>query len=228
MKTKILYEDDSILVVQKPAGIAVESASVTQMDVVSELKNTLKTDYIGLVHRLDQPVEGLFVVGKTKDATAKLSGQLQDGRLKKEYQALVFCTRACTEDRKKVGAAFSLRDYLVKDAKTKMAKITENQTDPGAKEALLSGEVTEKVREDVLLCRIRLGTGRFHQIRAQMAHAEMPLLGDTKYGTQIPADLAKDLGIRQLCLCADRIAFRHPVTKKELSFSMTPTWLDRA
>ena len=93
MKTKILYEDATVLVIHKPAGIAVQSARVGQMDCESELKNYLArkgvNPYIGLVHRLDQPVEGVLVVAGTKEAAAKLNKQLATGSLNKKYLAVV-------------------------------------------------------------------------------------------------------------------------------------------
>ena len=87
MKTKIIYEDKHILVVYKPAGIAVQAARSMEMDVVSELKNYLKSSYVGLVHRLDQPVEGILVFAKTSPAAAALSKQNAEGTMEKEYLA---------------------------------------------------------------------------------------------------------------------------------------------
>ncbi|MCR5283094.1 MAG: RluA family pseudouridine synthase [Lachnospiraceae bacterium] len=220
MKSKILYADQSVLVVHKPAGIAVESASVTQMDVISELKNELKLTYIGLVHRLDQPVEGLFVVGKTKQDTAKLTKQLQEGSLSKSYLALAYPGEGVKDSK----GNFFLQDYLYRDPKTRRAVITTDAKDPRVKEALLSGSILQQTKDGAFLCRIRIETGRFHQIRAQMAHAGMPLLGDEKYGSQGSAGMSKALGIRQLCLCADQLSFLHPKTGRRMEFSITPAW----
>lgn len=95
MKTKILYETPSFLVCEKPAGLAVQTVSGYQADMVSELKNYLciktgrKNPYVGLVHRLDQPVEGLLAVACTKEGAAELSRQLADGRLRKKYLAVL-------------------------------------------------------------------------------------------------------------------------------------------
>ena len=77
MRTEIIYEDKSIMVVRKPAGLAAQTAKVGQQDVVSELKNYLRQPYLGIIHRLDQPVEGLLVFAKTRDAAAELTAQLQ-------------------------------------------------------------------------------------------------------------------------------------------------------
>ena len=119
MKSKIVFEDEELIVIGKPAGIAVQSASVMQTDVVSELKNYLGTEDIGLVHRLDQPVEGLIVVGKNKKATAKLSAGLSDGSIKKSYKALAFDESGL----RGAGEKFTLEDMMLKDPKTKRAVI---------------------------------------------------------------------------------------------------------
>ena len=93
MDKMIVYEDSALLVVHKPAGIATETARIGQADIVSELKNYRKKKgedtYIGVIHRLDQPVEGLLVFAKNPSAAKKLTNQLQDGTLTKKYAALV-------------------------------------------------------------------------------------------------------------------------------------------
>ena len=102
MKTEIIFEDKDILVAYKPAGLATQTARVGQQDMVSELKNYLwqkrmitgaalgrPAPYLGVIHRLDQPVEGLQVFAKTSTAAAELNRQLQDGRMKKSYLAVL-------------------------------------------------------------------------------------------------------------------------------------------
>ena len=92
MKTTILYEDEHILICRKPAGLAVESAAIGQMDMVSELKNYLKNPWLGVIHRLDQPVEGLLVFAKNSRAAANLSEQLQKNILQKQYLQYQACS----------------------------------------------------------------------------------------------------------------------------------------
>ena len=89
MKTEIIYEDANILVCYKPAGLPVQTAKVGQMDMVSELKNYLHSAYLGIIHRLDQPVEGLLVFAKDKKSAAKLSAYLQEGTLNKQYYGVI-------------------------------------------------------------------------------------------------------------------------------------------
>lgn len=208
MKSQILYEDNEILVIHKPEGLAAQSARVTQPDVVSEICTYLKSPYVGLVHRLDQPVEGLMVLGKTKAAAASLSAQLSKGELKKTYLAVV-----STEN---LAAGIptdwtELTDYLEKDAKAGKARIVSS----GGQKATLFYRRKEEKDDNTALVEINLMTGRFHQIRAQMAHANMPLLGDVKYG--VPHSEAKNVA-----LCAYKLRFLHPKTKKPMEFESKP------
>lgn len=220
MKTKILFEDMNLLVIHKPSGIAVQSARVGQMDVESELRNYLAADarkrgtssYIGLVHRLDQPVEGLLVVAKTKDAAAKLNKQLSEGSLNKKYLAVVSVESVQGEE------FGDFTDYMVKDGQ--VAKIVSSNV-AEAKEARLHYKLLKKA-DNIALVDIEIETGRFHQIRCQMAHHGMPLLGDAKYVSSQSAALSQNLGIRNVALCANRIDFKHPVTGKVMGFEVEP------
>jgi len=228
MKTQIIFEDKEILVCHKPAGLAVENAAIGRMDMVSELKNYLKSPYLGLVHRLDQPVEGLLVVAKTQKAAASLSKQLQQNTLNKEYFAVV-CGKPNSENGRLV-------DYLAKDNKTRMAKVV-NKGDSEGKEAILEYDIMqtrnvhaiaepslEKLSDDAVisLLKIKIETGRFHQIRAQLSNAGTPILGDQKYGNQASAEVSMATGTRNVALCACSLNFKHPVTGKSLSFEITP------
>ncbi len=216
MKTKILHEDTSIFVIHKPAGIAVQSARVGQMDCESELRNHLArqgaSPYIGLVHRLDQPVEGILVVAKTKDAAAKLNKQLAVGSLNKKYLAVVHL-----EQINIVGQGVFC-DYLLKDGQ--VAKVVSSNIKE-AKEARLQYNILQK-QGDLAIVDVEIETGRFHQIRCQMAYHGMPLLGDVKYGSSTSAEISRELGVRQVALCANRIEFKHPVTGKTLGFEVNP------
>lgn len=220
MKTKIIYEDKHILVVYKPAGIAVQAAKSMEMDVVSELKNYLKSSYVGLVHRLDQPVEGILVFAKTSPGAAALSKQAADGTMEKEYLAAVLAAEEIQE--KAV-----LTDYLLKDGKTNTSKVTEASV-KNAKKAVLSYEVKkivplEKINtKRVALLKIRLQTGRHHQIRVQLANANIPLLGDLKYGSEESKELSVQLGVKDVALCAYRLVFKHPKTGKIMEFHVSP------
>ena len=240
MQTQIVYEDEAVLVIRKPAGLATESAGIGQKDVVSELKNYVakknpgKMPYLGIVHRLDQPVEGLLVFAKTKKAAENLTAQLGKGTLKKEYLAGV-----CGKVPENTGR---LVDYLAKEkgmavvknaADAKKEKDVDAQTekdvdaqagkaaDPQAKKAVLT--YTKKAEtEKFTLLAVQTETGRFHQIRAQLSHAGFPILGDEKYGSEESKELSREKKIRFTALCAASLSFRHPVTGKFMAFTQAP------
>lgn len=203
----ILYEDKDIIVCHKMAGIAVQSARIGEKDLVSMLNNHLmeqadqRMEPVRVVHRLDQPVEGIVVFAKNKKAAASLSVQITDGSMKKVYQAVCCVTEAgkhwlpeaegmqkadvppdwdegTATDRKVLW--HSLTDYLVKDAKTNSSAVVTKDR-KGAKEARLSFRVMDADCLPYILVEIHLATGRHHQIRVQMAHAGLPLFGDRKY-----------------------------------------------
>lgn len=216
MQTQIVYEDEAVLVIRKPAGLATESAGIGQKDVVSELKNYVakknpgKMPYLGVVHRLDQPVEGLLVFAKTKKAAENLTAQLGKGTLKKEYLAVV-----CGKVPENTGR---LVDYL---AKEKGMAVVKDAADVQAKKAVLT-YMKKAETEKVTLLAVQIETGRFHQIRAQLSHAGFPILGDEKYGSEESKELSREKKIRFTALCAASLSFRHPVTGKVMAFTQAP------
>lgn len=222
MRTKIVYEDKDLLIVHKPAGLATQSGQIGRMDVVSELKNYLAAkkegSYLGVIHRLDQPVEGLLVFAKNKQAAAHLTNQLAKDSLNKEYYAVVCGTPLKDAD--------TLVDFMRKTKENVAEIVNGKEKDyPDAKKAELRYEVMKdrEVCAGATLIRVKLQTGRFHQIRCQMAHAGYPLLGDQKYGTDESLALSKTNGIDNVALCAYKISVIHPVSKKKLEFDITPS-----
>lgn len=226
MQTKIIYEDAHILVAHKPAGLATQSAKVGQPDMVSELKNYLAKQgskekngapYLGIIHRLDQPVEGLLVFAKTKEAAGKLTAQLAGGTLNKQYYALV-----CGKLTEETG---ELVDYLRKEGN--LAKVS-NPQDKEAKKAVLQYKVLSykelESGANITLLDIHIDTGRFHQIRAQLANGGWPILGDTKYGSK-SIEISKQLNLRNVALYAYRLELKHPITGKMLEFTIMPAML---
>ena len=231
----ILFEDKDIIVCRKPAGIAVQNARIGAMDLESCLKNYLagkagdgrNMPYLAVVHRLDQPVEGVLVFGKTPKAAKGLSAQITGGKMEKIYLAVTYGqpdTSVCEmEDGKKESGSkpVVLEDYLKKDGKANSSVVVSANT-PGAKKARLSykvlGEAVDKISgKKKWLLRIHLDTGRHHQIRVQMAHAGMPLAGDRKYGAGTNVTIESSLA-----LCAASLTFLHPVTGKVMKFETKP------
>lgn len=242
MKTQILFEDEELLVCLKPAGIAVQSGRVSEPDMVSELKNYLAQGarredraegrkgrgaavWLGVVHRLDQPVSGVMVFAKNPRAAASLSGQAAGEDMQKTYRAAVFLTKedgdaaVPGEGGKPVvpeeGIAGSLIDYVKKEpgGGARIAKPQEKE----AKRAELSYRCLMREGQRALL-EIGLKTGRHHQIRVQLAHAGMPILGDNRYGTGESRALSGQLGIGKIQLQAMRLTFLHPVTGERVCF----------
>ncbi len=191
--------------------------------------------YVGVIHRLDKPVSGIMVYAKTKKAAAALSAQIQAGRVKKTYRAVV-CGR-CVDN---VG---NFVDYLLKAPEENRSKIVEKGI-IGAKRAELRYRVLGELDEvpawaghgPLTLVETELLTGRHHQIRAQFAGHGLPLWGDARYGAQSegpgrygnPA-LARGtrfaphrLAERNLALCACGLTFEHPSTGRAMTFAMKP------
>lgn len=222
-KIDILYEDQSILVCVKPAGTPVQTKSTGTPDLESILKNHLAqkasagksrphTPYLAVIHRLDQPVQGILVFAKTPSAARNLNRQLQGQSFSKDYQAVICGVLPSLSG--------TLTDYLVKDGKTNTSRIC-TQSTPGAKLSELSYEVIQTAEDSQLsVVKIHLKTGRHHQIRVQMAGAGAPLWGDNKYNP----DFVKKKGYFPIALCAYHLQFRHPDTGKNLEFQIDCSW----
>ena len=215
MGLNIIFEDDHVLVVKKDAGIPVQAGKMRIMDLQGLIKNELYRrnrkggePYLGLIHRLDQPVEGVMVFAKTPFAAGALSEQVTDGRMKKHYLALL-CGKPSEDSGKLV-------DYLVKDGRTNTSSVVKEQN-KDAKRAELNYQVLKRY-EDTTLVEVELITGRHHQIRVQMANAGWPLYGDTKYNPKFQ-DVMEHV---QTALCAYKLSFVHPKTKKVMEFCIEP------
>lgn len=214
---KILYEDRSVLVVWKPAGMAVESANVTEADLVSRLRLRLReqgrSGDVFPVHRIDQPVEGIVLFAKNPKAAAALSEQQRAGRIERRYRALVGGTIP--------GEEGTLVDWLEKEPGTNRTRVVpEPKEKRKGRGAPKRSELSWRRVGDRTL-EITLKTGRHHQIRAQLAHAGMPIAGDRKYGA---AETAPPLPRGGIALCAAELTFFHPVTGKTMHQTVRPSW----
>lgn len=227
---EMIYEDQDILLCRKSAGIATQTKRLGQQDMESLLKNYRakkgEQPYIGVVHRLDQPVEGLMVFAKNPRAAAGLSKQVQQRMIGKYYYAL--SASAPAEDRGE------LVDYLMTDKKANVTTVVEtengserNTNKSNAKEAKLEYTVVGR-SEDGILFDIKLHTGRQHQIRVQMAHMGCPLIGDGKYGVASldrkvqESDAGRSQRESTLALCSYRLQFTHPTTGKQMDYRIVP------
>lgn len=224
MNLRVIFEDEHLIVCYKPSGIPTQTAKLGAEDMVSLLKNYLhkkqtekREPYVAVIHRLDQPVEGLLVFAKTPFAAKELNKGVQGVGFGKYYKAVL-----CGLPSEKEGI---LEDYLVKDGKTNTSRVCK-ATERGAKKAVLHYEVLAVGRESSKefsksLVKIKLETGRHHQIRVQMANRGWPIWGDTKYGLR-DESVPVDKSWKQIALCAYRLEFIHPKTKKKMAFAIEP------
>lgn len=212
MNLKILHEDEQIIVCYKPAGIPTQTSKLGEQDMVSLLKNYLKGGYVAVIHRLDQPVEGILVFAKTPFAAKELNKGLQGAEFGKYYKAVLWGIPS-----EKKG---SLENYLVKDGRTNTSKVA-NPNEKDAKKAVLHYEVLATGKDgekDISLVKVKLETGRHHQIRVQMANMGCPIWGDAKYNIA----LIQDRRFRQIALCAYQLEFVHPKSKKKMVYEIEP------
>ena len=217
---KILYEDDQVLVCVKPAGLATQTSRIGQKDLVSIMMNHVSDGrgkpYIGLINRLDQPVSGIVLFAKDPQSAAALANEQKMHDMTKEY-------RAAVSGKLDIKSGY-MSDYIVTDPHSNMSRVTDDKEE-GAKKAVLEFEVLkeEKIAEnDVSLISIHLITGRHHQIRLQMSHAGLPIIGDNKYGNEESKRISSEIGAGGLALCACRLSFTHPKTHKTVEFSSEP------
>lgn len=211
MKINILYEDNHLLVVEKPINILSQGDNTKDKDLLNLLKEYLKEKYhkpgnvyLGLVHRLDRPVGGIMVFAKTSKAATRLTKQITNHEMKKTYLAIV-------------------QGIIQEEKGTYQDKIERlpngnSQISEKGKIALLEYEVLERnEKKKKTLVKIFLKTGRHHQIRVQFASHHHPLCGDQRYGKEDKT---------QIALYAYRLEFTHPTTKEHLTFQLTPPKID--
>ena len=207
-KINVLYEDNHIIVVEKPVNVLVQADDTKDIDLLTMIKEYIKEKYnkpgnvyLGLVHRLDRPVGGVMVFARTSKAASRLSDEVRLRKIKKTYLAVV---HGKTKDYEK------LVDYISKDEKTNNSYIDKKS----GKESILEYNTLKYDEEnDLSLIKVNLETGRHHQIRLQMSNINHSLYGDQRYGLQDK---------KQIALYAYKLEFIHPVTKEEMTFELLP------
>ena len=205
MDARVLFQDPHIIVAVKPYGVLSEAH-----DSLPNMPALLR-DQCGCevfpVHRLDKTTEGVMLYAKTREAAASLSDAIRQGTIEKTYLAVV---EGIPDE------SGEMTDLLYFDRRKNKSYVVKRER-KGVKEARLRYErlsVSEHDGIPVAAVRIRLDTGRTHQIRVQFASRRMPLVGDRRYGSRIPAD--------NIALCACALAFPHPVTGETMRFAHTP------
>ena len=210
---KIFYEDNHIIVVQKPNNVPSQEDKTGDEDMLTIIKKYIKEKYnkpgdvyLGLVHRLDRPTGGVMVFARTSKAAARLSEQIRNKQIKKKYIAV--CDGKLEKEKD------TWQDFLLKNERTNISKVVLKGT-KNAKEAILDYElINYSEKTDLSTVKINLYTGRHHQIRVQFASRGHSLFGDQKYGVRGRG--------KQLRLWAYYLSFIHPITKKVMEFEDIP------
>lgn len=221
---KILYEDNHVLVAVKPAGVLSQADITGAQDMLTLLKTYLRDTYnkpgdayLGLLHRLDRPVAGVMVFAKTSKCASRISAQIREQKMDKRYRAVVYGVPA--------KESYTLRSFILKDEDKNQVTVfpqAETDTPPhGAKEGILRFiKAGTAVREgpggarSLALLEVHLITGRSHQIRAQLADAGFPIVGDRKYGPDI------NFYRGDICLESFSLSFFHPVSGNKMTFEL--------
>ncbi len=200
----ILYQDNRIFVCVKPAGVLSTDEEGGLPDLIREELGDEKA-CVRTVHRLDRVVSGVMVFARSREASRILSAQMREHTFEKEYLAVVHGNT--------VPEHGELKDFLLRNKKEKKTYVVK---EPGkdVQEAILDYDLLEK-SGDCALVRIRLKTGRTHQIRTQFSSRGWPLVGDQKYG--LP-----ELQAEHIALWSYHLAFFHPQTEKRVAFSALP------
>lgn len=210
---KVIYEDNHIIVVEKPVNVPSQGDKTGDEDMLTLIKNYLKEKYnkpgnvyLGLVHRLDRPVGGVMVFAKTSKAASRLSEQVRNKTFRKTY--LVICNGKMEYDKE------ILTDYLWKDEKNNTSYVVK-EGKKNSKFAELEYELIKYCKEeDLSLVKVNLHTGRHHQIRVQLSSRGHAIYGDNKYHGR-----GAGSGI---CLWAYKLTLEHPITKEKLTFNSLP------
>lgn len=204
----VIYEDNHLLVVEKPVNIPMQEDSSKDLDLLRMVKaylvkkyNKPGDAYVGLVHRLDRPVGGICVFAKTSKAAGRLSEAIAKRDFEKEYYAVV--------DDNHLDDNGTFEDYLLKDSRTNTTRVDKN-----GKYAKLDYEVLSR-KNNLALVHVILHTGRSHQIRVQFSSRNHALYGDQRYNKKAKVG-------EQIALWSYRLAFTHPVTKERMDFILKP------
>ena len=214
---RIIYEDNHLLVVDKPVNMPSQQDRSGDKDILTHLKEYIKVTYnkpgnvyLGLVHRLDRPVGGVMVFAKTSKAASRLSQQIRDRKFGKKYMAVI---HGVPRTKLKKG----LVHYLIKDRRKNMVDVVDGSI-KGAQKAVLDYEVVGQA-SNMALVEIDLHTGRPHQIRVQFATIGHHLYGDQRYGSHL------NRPGQQIALWSTEISLVHPTLREDMTFTSLPPLL---
>ena len=203
----VLYEDNHIIAVNKTCNEIVQGDKTGDTPLSEIVKAYIKEKYnkpgevyLGLVHRLDRPVSGVMVFARTSKAASRLSEQIRTRKVEKIYRCIV---NGVLEGEGR------LENFISKDENKNIVTVIDKEK-PGFKTSYLDYKALVS-KEGLTMVEVKLGTGRSHQIRAQMAHSGYPLIGDQKYGD-------KDKRCKDIALEAYKLSFEHPVKREFITF----------
>lgn len=206
MEIKVLYEDNHLIAVYKPAGVLVQGDKSGDISMIEEVKIYIKQKYekprnvfLGLIHRLDRNVDGIVLFAKTSKGASRISEQFRNHTVKKEYHAWVHGVVR--------GKTATLVNFLKHDENQNYTEVFDIEM-TGADRAELSYNLI-KTEGQFSLLKIILKTGRHHQIRAQLSHLGHPIVGDGKYGSTIR------LPEQRIALTATSLSFETATTKEQ-------------
>lgn len=212
----ILFEDNHLLILNKPAGLLTEPSGTEQDSLLDQAKLYIKEKYqkpgnvfLGIVHRLDKPASGIVIFARTSKALSRLNKSMRDRKFKKMYTALV--------ENKPAYEEATLEDYLFHD---EYKAVVSSKSNNEAKYCKLTYQVIKKMGNKSLL-EINLETGRYHQIRAQLSNIGCPIVGDQKYGSTIKLPFKDTIALQHT-----KLEMIHPITSVVMVFetSLTPTF----
>lgn len=203
---KVLYEDNHLIAVYKPAGTLVQGDKSGEISMIEEVKMYLKNKYekpgnvfLGLIHRLDRNVDGVVLFAKTSKGASRLSEQFRNHTIEKVYHAWIHGN--IIEDKK------TLINFIKHDENQNFSEVFDNEVKDSDRAELLYELI--KKENDFSLLKIILKTGRHHQIRAQFSHIGHPIVGDSKYGSTIR------LPDQKIALTATSLSFETATTKEK-------------
>jgi len=206
---RAVFEDDALLVIDKPAGVAVHGGSGVSFGVIEQLRAARpEARFLELVHRLDRETSGLLALAKKRSALVAMHAALREGRVTKRYLALV--DGAWTRPRREV--ELPLRKRVTAAGERRVS------VEQGGQPSRTQFKLRQRC-DAFSLIEATLDTGRTHQIRVQLAHLEFPIAGDDKYGDfEVNRKLAR-LGLKRMFLHAHELAFQHPLTGERLELT---------
>lgn len=212
LKPKIIFEDQHLVVLSKPAGLLSQGEKKGDPNLVDWLRDYFGRHYVGLIHRLDRNTSGLMVVAKRSKAALRLTKALQEGQVQRAYQVWLV-------GRLKNGAHW--KHWLVKDCQKNKVRVAAAGT-PGAKQAELNVRPLRHLKRggcDLTLAEFTLETGRSHQIRVQAAKEGFSVLGDSKYRSRKSSPDNRAYEFARPALHSCRLSFPHPMSGEMMDFT---------